>query len=266
MTSFGEVFHRRGRRLAGCVGRRGSAKTTLALVLAAGLGVGGIVLLLPSGSVEQRQEEADRENQRAEFAGRLPEIQSGKFFAVDLRPHSNRPLSQAGRGSPNDLRGLGTGTKTFRGVTFDMVDQAQNQGKSFIRLLSSEHMPSLPKAVEGIKVGGRKAKRLYFLHAMEWGEEHPKPPEAGEYVIHYAGRKDTARAPILNGRNILEWFEPRKVPEAYVGWYGHSGMSWVGVYIYVWENPHPDVAIDTIDFVTHDTGPVLSLIAVTGEE
>jgi outer membrane protein assembly factor BamB len=202
------------------------------------------------------------------FSGRLREIQSGRFSTVDLRAYCSRPLVQKGTGGrrPNDLRVLPVGRQTFRGVTFDIVDQARNGGSSQIRLLSSRHQKDLPREVKGIGLGGRKAARLYFFHTMEWGDESPRGAKVGEYVVRYEKRQAPVTVPIVNGANIRDWWGPEGLPGAHVGWFGHNGLSWVGVYICVWQNPHPDEAIASVDFVTHDLGPGLSLIALTGEE
>jgi len=101
---------------------------------------------------------------------------------------------------------------------------------------------------------------------MEWGEEHLEPPKAGEYRIYYQGADDTQVIPILNGTTIGEWWQPKELSQACVGWSGHNGWSRVGLYVYAWQNPHPDRPIASIDFVSDDVGPVLSLIAVTGEK
>ena len=208
-----------------------------------------------------------RENARR-LSTKLKEIRSGKFFAVDLRPHCNRPLAMKPQGDrpPNDLRGLPVGKRTLRGVAFDIVDQTKNGGKSLIRLLSTRHARGLPREVKGINVGNRKAARLYFLHFLEWSTAYKRRPETGLYTIHYQGRAEPERIRLINGKNIAEWWEPREAPQAYLGWLGDNGNAYVGVHIHVWENPHPDAPIAAIDLLTHDVGPGIALIAVTGEE
>ena len=198
---------------------------------------------------------------------KLKEIGGGSLFAVDLRPHCNAALGDpAVTGTPNDLRQLPVGKQTFRGVTFDIIDQKRNNGNSYLRLLSTKHAGSFPRQITGIKAGGKKASKLFFLHAMEWGDEHPSPAKAGEYRIHYQGQAAPAVVPIENGKTVIDWWAAKMPSDAPVAWFADNGNALVCVYVYPWTNPHPDWPIETIDFVSDDVGPVLSLIAVTGEE
>ena len=216
----------------------------------------------------RKVDERERQEAAKRFSGKLKEIRSGTFFAVDLRPHCNHPLAaKPVAGQPrNDLHALPVGKQTLRGVAFDIVEQAKNGGKSMIRLLSSRHAKGLPREVKGIAVGGRKASRLYFLHFLEFGTAYRRRPETGLYRIHYEGRDQAVEIPLVNGRNIEEWWEPRETPQVYVGWHGNSGSAHVGVYIHVWQNPHPEAPIASIDVVTRDVGPSISLIGITCEE
>jgi hypothetical protein len=43
-------------------------------------------------------------------------------------------------------------------------------------------------------------------------------------------------------------------------------MATVGVYLYVWENPHPDTVIDEIDIIGVDKNAILQILAITGQE
>ena len=212
--------------------------------------------------------ERHRKEMAKEWTGKLKAIRSGKFLTIDLRPHCNQPLTRKPEaGQPtNDLRGLPVGKQTLRGVAFDIVDQRKNGGKSQLRMLSSKHAPGLPREVKGIAVGGRKAARLYFLHYVEWGTPYRRRPDNGLYRIHYQGGPKPAQLRLITGRTIQEWWEPHDTPEAHVGWHGHNGSAYVGVYITVWQNANPDAPIASIDVVTHDRGPCIGLIAVTGEE
>ena len=72
--------------------------------------------------------------------------------------------------------------------------------------------------------------------------------------------------PLIGGINIGEWHSPEDCKEAFVAWRGANAIATVGVYVYTWENPHPDTLIEEIDFVSSPGNPILGLIAVTAEQ
>ena len=92
--------------------------------------------------------------------------------------------------------------------------------------------------------------------------------KAGAYRVHYAtaDNASTADIPLVGGRNIADWWNPADIPGAEIAWSGRNDMALIGVYLYTWENPRPEMPIEKIDFLSADAGPILGLIAVTGQE
>ncbi len=198
---------------------------------------------------------------------------SGAFFTVDLRSYCNMGFADevandgkggwGDQGPQNDLRNFPVGPQKFLNVPFDIIDPATNAGKSCITL-GSAMLKALPRTVKTIDFGHRKAKRIYFLHSMTWA-----PPEGimGEYRIHYGKALEMRQTIVLeSGKNIGDWYRPSDLEDARVAWRGNNAMSTVGVYIYVWENPHPDTVIDEIDFTGTDANAIMHLVAITGQE
>ncbi|MBN2394649.1 MAG: hypothetical protein JXR84_28215 [Anaerolineae bacterium] len=93
----------------------------------------------------------------------------------------------------------------------------------------------------------------------------------GEYIIHYADGQ-TRSAPIVYGKNILDWWaKPGSIQlsEAVSVWQGSNpatrSMDLITHLIkYTWENSLPDVDISSIDFVSDliEAGPFVVAITV----
>jgi hypothetical protein len=206
-------------------------------------------------------------------AQKLKQIGSGKFVPVDIRRYCTMGFTdeQEGdgkggyddEGPTNDMHEFPVGKREFRGVTFDIIDPKTNGGKSCITLGSKAHLKDMATQVQGIDLGNRKFAQVYFLHTMAWTDQDGKH---GEYRIHYRGEEKPLVVPLINGQNIIDWWNPRDVPEAFMAWYGYSGQAWIGVYVFPWKNPYPDKPVASVDFISDDRGPVLGLMAITGEE
>jgi hypothetical protein len=163
----------------------------------------------------------------------------------------------------HDLRDLPKGVQEFGGVTFDV--------RGLIQLAASKSLEVtgvvFPEAVKGIAVD-RTGQRLHFLQACFWSTD--EGAKLGDYVIHYADGQ-TKTAPILYGRNIMDWWvrpEGGQLAEAEVVWRGSNpatrsmGLT-TALSKYTWENPLPEVEISTIDFISDliEAGPFL--VAIT---
>ena len=194
----------------------------------------------------------------------LSTVDERGFRTVNLRPYCTAGFATDKKPDPpwNDLRIFPVGRQEFLGIPFDIIDETKNHGKSQIELGSSKHLSDLlPKQVVNIDLGGLKAKTLYILQKSAWSVDG----NVGEYRLHYAQKDLTEVIPLVIPKNLKDWHGPRELPEAKVAWSGNNGVADVGVYLFTWENPHPEVALKSLDFISFDSGPVLSLIAITGK-
>jgi hypothetical protein len=196
-----------------------------------------------------------------------------EFFSIDLRPYCTMgfidEISGDGKGGwgdqgpQNDLRSMTFGKQTFLDVPFDVIDPATNNGKSCV-VLGSAMLTALPREVKGVEFGHRMAKRIYFLHGTSWA-----PPNGiiGEYTIHYGKALQMKETLVLTaGKNIADWYAPADVEDARVAWRGENSFAAVGLYMTVWDNPHPDTVIDEIDFVAKDKNAIIQVVAITASE
>ncbi|NLX04123.1 MAG: glycoside hydrolase family 2 [Phycisphaerae bacterium] len=205
---------------------------------------------------------------------------SVRLTPIDLRPYANRdfadesdkggPEGWTGQGSENDFRMMPHGRVYVGKIVFDVIDPATNNGKGALILRGAER-PKFPAAICGIKIGG-KFKRFFFLHGYAWGTGG----EAGRYRFHYEDGQ-SADCPLVEGRNIGDWWNCRDMPEAWIGITGVNGLGQdVGVFVAEWTNPHPEKKIVSMDFVSAGCGDgginfnntpacVPFLVAMTGE-
>jgi hypothetical protein len=168
----------------------------------------------------------------------------------------------------HDLRDLPQGVQVLGGVAFDV--------RGLVQLAASKSLDVtgvvFPEAVRGIAVH-RTGRRLHFLQACFWSTD--EGAKLGEYVIHYADGQ-TRTAPILYGRNILDWWvrpDGGQLSEAETVWRGSNpatrsmGLT-THLIKYTWENPLPEVEISTVDFVSDliEAGPFLVAMTVEPNE
>jgi hypothetical protein len=192
---------------------------------------------------------------------------------VDLTGKYNALLSEQwhpdAQGIPpgvNHLGSLPRGIQKLGGVDFDVRGLIQLTGT-----LADAAGASFPESQAGIKVG-RKCKRLHFLQASGWSGAEGKV--VGKYVLHYAGG-ETATLNIVYGTDTLDWWKSSaeaKAPQsATVAWAG-SNPATEGLGASLWlfkrayDNPKPDLKIETLDFVSTQAEAAPFLVAVTVED
>ncbi len=186
---------------------------------------------------------------------------------IDLSPYYNAELKGNWHGDPkeNDLADLTNRLQTLAGIEFDVRGLIQVGIKP-----GAEE--EFVKQVSGIKVG-RACQRLQFLHAAIRAASLTDGTRLGSYIFHFAnGQK--SEMPILCGKDVCDWWtepkEPLNEKGPVVAWIGTNGASRrqglrIRLFKSAWENPLPDVAIQTIDFVSGQTAGAPFLIAITAE-
>ncbi|MFA5204663.1 MAG: glycoside hydrolase family 2 TIM barrel-domain containing protein [Lentisphaeria bacterium] len=208
----------------------------------------------------------------SELAAAVPAAHSEKFTPVDLRPYCTMGFSDtiagdgkggwSDQGPQNDLSCFPVNQKRFENIPFDIIDPAKNNGKSCV-VLGSDQLKALSRKVT-IDLGSRKARRLYFLHGAAWA---PGQGTVGRYTVTYGQALRMEREILLTcGVNIADWYVPQELEKATVAWRGDNARSLVGLYLLVWENPHPDTIIDSITFEATDANAILGLVGLTAEE
>ena len=183
---------------------------------------------------------------------------------VDLSDYYNTSLDDRVHAKPgNDLSSLPKGVQEFGGTPFDVRGLIQLAGSRSVEITGVIY----PEAVRGIKVY-RKGQHVHFFHSAAWHAE--AGTVIGEYAIHYADGQ-TKTIPIVYQQNVIDWWEgPDAEPPsaAEVVWEGGNdrtlgmGLS-IQLCKYTWQNPLPDVEIETIDLVSASVESAPFLIAIT---
>jgi len=182
-----------------------------------------------------------------------PKLPATHFKHVDLRSIVNRGLKyQATPGveawtseGVNDMHNLPVGKRHFGAIEFDVIDPQKNGGRAILRI---EPCGGKSPANVTIPVANLKGKSIYFMHAL--GHSVASRAVAGIYDIHY-GDGTTHRIYIREGKEIAGWWGlgEGSVDHATTrrAWWGPNG-EWktVGLYMFGFNNPHPDKAITAI--------------------
>ncbi len=188
---------------------------------------------------------------------------------VDLRSYANRDfvdrVAGDGKGGwtdqgANSLHNVPWGINDCNGVPFDFIRTDQNEERTCI-VLGSKSSPELPLEVKGIKVES-KAGRLFFLHAAAWSE--PAGSVVAQYRINYADGS-TADIPIRFNIETGDWFWSGKRLSSMEYVPGFINSEKRGLFVWSWQNPHPDKTIDTIDLISADTKVTQIVAGITLE-
>jgi len=158
-----------------------------------------------------------------------------------------------------------------RGV--QQIGNADYDVRGIVQASSSEYAQRnilFPTEIKGIKVG-QTCRTLCFLHASRWTED--KGTQIGSYIVHYADGQ-SREIPILFGVDLRDW-DPGHDPGAAgaaaapgappIAWRGNDKTNQFVLYEKQWQNPLPDVRIESIDLVSSMTTAAPFLVALTAK-
>ena len=196
--------------------------------------------------------------------GKLPDPIPATFRPVDMRSAANVDTCGEGGGravigwlgeGDNDMRNLPVGTQSFEGIQFDLIDPAANNRCAFLGISSKS-----PYTRQSTVPVNAKAKSVYFLHTVN---QAGKP--AGSITVRYSDGSHVVQY-VNRDSEVLGWFMPapnnpyaggnqRKKPgNLRMAWQGPNGkFENVGVCVYGWNNPRPDLEISEIEFTAAET-------------
>ncbi len=191
------------------------------------------------------------------------DISAGRFF-VDLSPHVNVSLTEdlaPGGAKQTDftLAALPSGRQTFNGIEFEI-------GSGIIQLAGGvldTFSRRFPNEVPGIKVG-RKAQVLQFLYGSR---ETDRNHFVARYLIRFRNGQTweiQVNGQDLGARRTLD-SEPHKAKRALLARVVPSGHGTIRILQTAWENPFPDVEIESIDYISQRTWGAAYLLAITLE-
>jgi hypothetical protein len=181
---------------------------------------------------------------------------------IDVSAFRNRGLADDYVGLKGfNLSALPLGQQKVRGTEFE-IGPGVIQLSSAALLTYGQHFPT---NLSGIKVG-RKCEVLHFLHG---GHGVARDEYVASYVIHFTNgtsweipvlgqdlttfRRKNDKGPASASRSVVAWTVPTP-----------SGTS-VRLYQTSWENPLPQVEIESIDIVSAMSWSAAYLVAITVE-
>ena len=182
-------------------------------------------------------------------------------FCVDLSAVVNLPLNAE---LPNMLRGgslptLAQGRQKFGGAEFEIGSGVVQLACQYLQIMHRK----FTNQILGLKVG-RKCRTLNFLHARRWGSERAF---LASYLIHFANGL-TWEIPVTHqnqGDARYSGDEPGGVKGSIVAWTGTNRLGQVRLFQTSWENPLPEVEVESIDLVSAMSFYPTFLVAITVE-
>jgi len=185
---------------------------------------------------------------------------------IDLRPAMNRDLIDetaddkiggwTDQGPNNDMRVLPTGRLDVAGISFDIVDPAQNNRKGCIAL-RGEMRPYFAEKV-ALKVPNFKGRYLYLLNGLAWGKQK-QGEVCGEVLVRYADGSES-KIELKSGVNTADFWNPMQLEDALVGWRSRNEAAPVGLYA-SWFKLDPKKEVTGLEF--RSRGQVWMILAAT---
>ena len=230
------------------------------------------------------QREAGLKEESLKLSGQLLELKKLELTSTKkIRPPSSMAAKDrldlsrvfdAGLGEPWQdssaggitLADLPDGEQNLGGVVFDIRGVVQLQGRTLVK-----ERPEYPERTGSIPVA-RKAFRLHFLQGA--GGLSQEGTTIARYLVRYSDGEQR-EVPVRYGREVLRWQQTKNQPEkalsgASIAWEG-SQLRWakdpnkcIRIYKMTWENPRPEVQIESLDFISamEDAAPFLLAITV----
>lgn len=189
------------------------------------------------------------------------------FLLVDLAPFGRLPFrytAETGgwsdQGAINDLAEFPLGLNNFAGIPFRVTKCVGLASTSLAK--NSRHFDKYPMEVSGIPVGARIAK-LHLLLAASYAK--PGCEMAAVRLRYEDG--STREFPLTVGRQVNDWWYPKPVPEAEIGWMGkNASCSTLGVYVTAVTNPEPGRKVLSFDLVSRNAEPLPLFAGVSAEK
>jgi len=129
--------------------------------------------------------------------------------------------------------------------------------------ISSKEMSGIPMK--------RACRRLHLVHSAIMAYDVQRGTKIGSYVVHYVDGQ-TREIPIIVGRDVADWFSQanENLPDLQIAWSGRNEASrnagrTIRLFKSTWQNPVPELAIQSLDFVSSHHRAAPFLVAITAE-
>ncbi len=194
-------------------------------------------------------------------------------WPVNLAPVANRGFVDhgpgqgrrgwSGQGPSNSLRGMKPGLRNFAGMEFRIINEKANRGAAVLTFNGANSSGSLREATAKVPAVVRRSTGpvyLYLLHTACWAAGSVGRP-VGTVDVHYANGRD-AVIPVVDGRDVADWWNPADEPNAKVAYTRNNGQAEVGLYVSKFLLPQGRGRPRSITLRTAQ-GPVWIVVAMT---
>ena len=158
------------------------------------------------------------------------------------------PIADDGRGGwtdqgpENDLSCMKPGRLELGGIRFQILDPAENNGRSCIVLSNYRKFPKVGSPVSG---DGKVHDYLYLLHGCAWSPKFRTP--IGELRIAYADGS-VEQIPVRTGIDVGNWWRPSmSYPNGFLLWSENNLGGKVGLFVSAFQLKH--AVVRSVDFI-----------------
>lgn len=225
----------------------------------------------------QWPEEREQEIERIKRGQQVNETVNAT--TIDLSPYINAKLTDAPAcwkgNNNNNLLELPAGTHIYAGVPFDVSGSIQLDGG----WLRNHYGKNYPARVNGIRIG-RKCTRIYLFQGNSYVPLSNFGKVVAKLVIHY-DNGSTRELDLVGGEQAFDFWCPlfkTGISPAYSHTAPGTERAWAGsnpylkkwqpqlslvLYRTTFQNPQPDVKIDSVDYVSAETMTCPFLVGLT---
>ncbi|MDR1279472.1 MAG: hypothetical protein LBK99_01450, partial [Opitutaceae bacterium] len=172
-------------------------------------------------------------------------------FADDVA--GDRAGGWTDEGKDHDLRAFPSGSQTFAGIPFSIIDPATNHGRAALTFAGPRRDYFLKTAE--VAPPAAALRTLYLLHAYAW--DHPQHERLGTLVATHPDDA-TTKIPVLAHRDAGNWTSPHDAPNGLLAWRGSNPRgNDIGLYLSRFELPGKPVTRLTLE----GSGRVVWMIA-----
>jgi beta-galactosidase len=181
------------------------------------------------------------------------------YEPISMENHANLYIT-SDLGWPHnqyDLAHLPLDNTKFAGVPYDIRNFETSPLESAVTVGRWRDIQA-PEKITGMQVN-RTGDALFFLHTMfehrQWRPNRGQniPPVVWQYVVHYADGQ-TETVPVRYGEGAAHFVQsnPKGLKNAALAWaapFPDDPENEAAIYAMQWNNPRPDVEIESIDLV-----------------
>lgn len=156
------------------------------------------------------------------------------------------------QGPTNDLSALKPGLLINSGIVTNIIDPAENNGKSCMVFGAGMRPYFLKQATIPVPIDSqaKNARTLFVLHTTAWGNHAGTKEPIGNIKAYY---KDgtTTDYPVMMGRELGDWWGANSKPNGKVVWAAPNGRAYVGLYLSRFELPQGKT-LDHFDILSNN--------------